>query len=58
MTSIISRVRLETESPRPEILEIAENELRETPERVEEATKELRKLLRGNKYTLLIGKVP
>ncbi|KAJ9574885.1 hypothetical protein L9F63_007948, partial [Diploptera punctata] len=40
---------METDPPRPEVLAIAEKELRETPERVKEATEALRELLKGDK---------
>jgi hypothetical protein len=47
MTSIVARVRIETEAPSQEVMLIAERELRETPERVKEATEALRQLLKG-----------
>lgn len=42
------KLQLEINEPSEEILEIARNELRETPERKETAVQELRKLLQGN----------
>lgn len=47
MTSIIAKIKLETEAPSQEVALIAKEELRETPERVKEATKDLRELLKG-----------
>jgi hypothetical protein len=47
MTNVVAKIRLETEPPSQEVLLIAEKELRETPERVKEATKALRELLQG-----------
>lgn len=40
-------VRLEIEEPTPETLEVARNELRETPERIKASVEELRQLLKG-----------
>ncbi|XP_069698210.1 retinaldehyde-binding protein 1 [Periplaneta americana] len=47
MTSILSKIEVDTRPPPPEVMEIAERELRETPERVKEATNALRELLKG-----------
>jgi hypothetical protein len=47
MTSIVANIRIETEAPSQEVVLIAERELRETPERVKEATEALRQLLKG-----------
>jgi hypothetical protein len=47
MTNIIAKIRLDTSGPSEEVRLVAEKELRETPERVGEATKALRELLRG-----------
>jgi len=47
MTEVKAKIRLEIEDPSEEVKTIAEKELRETPERVKEATKALRELLRG-----------
>jgi hypothetical protein len=47
MTNITEKIRLETEAPSQEVMLIAEKELRETPERVKEATNALRQLLKG-----------
>jgi hypothetical protein len=47
MTNIIAKIRIETGAPSEEVRLIAERELRETPERVREATIALRELLRG-----------
>jgi hypothetical protein len=47
MTEIKAKIRMETEAPSEEVMIVAEKELRETPERVKEATKALRELLRG-----------
>jgi len=49
MTEIKAKIRLEGEAPSEEVMIIAEKELRETPERVKEATKALRELLRAEK---------
>jgi hypothetical protein len=47
MTDIKAKIRIETEAPSQEVMVIARDELRETPERVKEATEALRKLLTG-----------
>ena len=47
MTDVKAKIRLESEAPSEEVMIVAEKELRETPERVKEATKALRELLRG-----------
>lgn len=47
MTDVKAKIKIETGPPSEEVMIIAENELRETPERVKEATKALRELLRG-----------
>nr|CAD7419019.1 unnamed protein product [Timema poppensis] len=49
MSSAKGRIRVETEPLNPETALVAERELRETPERIKEATVALRELLRGNK---------
>jgi hypothetical protein len=49
MTEVKAKIRLEIEDPSEEVKTIAEKELRETPERVKEATKALRELLRAEK---------
>ena len=41
------RVRIDTDPPNSEALEVAKNELRETPEIVQEALKKLRELVEG-----------
>lgn len=48
-------IRLETEEPSAELKEIARKELRETPEVVEAAKKELKELLKGK---LVLGTIP
>jgi CRISPR/Cas system-associated protein Cas7 (RAMP superfamily) len=47
MTDVKAKIRIETGAPSKEVMIVAENELRETPDRVKEATKALRELLRG-----------
>jgi capsule polysaccharide export protein KpsE/RkpR len=47
MTDIKAKIRIETEAASEEVMIVAEKELRETPERVKEATKALRELLKG-----------
>jgi len=47
MTEVKPKIRLESEAPSEEVRIVAEKELRETPERVKEATKALRELLRA-----------
>lgn len=47
MTEIKAKIRIETDAPSEAVMIVAENELRETPERVKEATKALRELLKG-----------
>jgi hypothetical protein len=47
MTNIIAKIKLDTGAPSEDVRLIAEKELRETPERVKEATTALRELLRG-----------
>jgi CRISPR/Cas system-associated protein Cas7 (RAMP superfamily) len=47
MTEIKAKIGIETGAPSEEVMIVAENELRETPERVKEATKALRELLKG-----------
>ena len=47
MTDVKAKIRIETGPPSKEVMIVAEKELRETPERVKEATKVLRELLRG-----------
>jgi hypothetical protein len=47
MTNISAKIRLDTGAPSEEVMIVAEKELRETPERVKEATKALRELLKG-----------
>jgi CRISPR/Cas system-associated protein Cas7 (RAMP superfamily) len=47
MTEITTKIGIETGAPSEEVMTVAVNELRETPERVKEATKALRELLRG-----------
>nr|CAD7431802.1 unnamed protein product [Timema monikensis] len=49
MSSVKDRIRLEKEPLNPEIALVAEIELRETPERIKEATVALRELIRANK---------
>nr|CAD7577564.1 unnamed protein product [Timema californicum] len=49
MSSAKDRIRVETEPLNPETALVAERELRETPERIKEATVALRELLRANK---------
>lgn len=47
MTDVKAKIRIETGPPSKEVMIVAEKELRETPERVKEATKALRELLRA-----------
>jgi len=47
MTDVKAKIRIETGAPSEEVMIVAEKELRETPERVKEATKALRELLRA-----------
>jgi len=47
MAQVKTKIKIETGAPSEEVMIVAEKELRETPERVKEATKALRELLRG-----------
>jgi hypothetical protein len=47
MTNIIAKIRLDISAPSEEVRLVAETELRETPERIREATTVLRELLKG-----------
>jgi hypothetical protein len=47
MANISAKIRLDTGAPSEEVMTVAEKELRETPERVKEATQALRELLKG-----------
>jgi hypothetical protein len=47
MTENKAKIRIDTSAPSEEVMIVAEKELRETPERVKEATKALRELLKG-----------
>jgi hypothetical protein len=47
MTEISAKIRIVLDPPSEEVMIVAEKELRETPERVKEASKALRELLRG-----------
>jgi hypothetical protein len=47
MTDVKAKIRLEIQAPSEQVKAVAEQELRETPERVKEATNALRELLKG-----------
>jgi len=49
MTDVKAKIRLEIQAPSEQVKAVAEQELRETPERVKEATNALRELLKADK---------
>lgn len=47
-------LKLELEEPTPEVLEIAQKELRENPDRTKEAVQQLIELLKGKRVYMII----